>query len=617
MSGNYINVWPVAAGGNWGYVGTNTGPYEGGLYIDNGGIDDNYYGMHLDGDSYGYIDPDKLPNGMQPLNIMAYAAGGVAGDEVVVTFGDPKSKITLGKTYANIVFDNIRAVCGLFDELSDSGNPQFKQNCSFTSDYIFNSLHQTKTVTITTSEFVRPVGERFDFMITAEKYRDSTYNRVYYGYMASTDSAAGGSQRGDIDIDTLMGHKIKRLALMKVGSLAFGYVSVSIDAPFFDNYQITTMFNNNPLLLGDGKQDDIQDGGMQSFNSMMACRNDMMMPCSIYVVGQYTLTVKLSNGILGMSGANAEGNLSPLELEGYTINYFGYRYSNDNAWIQFKSSDDKAFSKIYFEMEGVSFCAEKVSESSFYIFDKKDEFKAILEAHKEADITFPMYVPKVFFTKQPQDQDVLDGGDYTISFDVERSDAIEWWFRASSSADWSLLDGENAQAITRTATSISEGNQYKARVSFDGSFAFSEIATVTLKKPDFVFVPKNLNLSAGLAYGYKISSAGTIVPTTNNWQPVGDVEFIDAYDNGRGDYYFRFRGVDLDKWNGFDSINLLAISANGDKFKITNAKYGNGYNIHEDEEQTRGWFTFIQSNEGNEIEVYISEFTTSKAACLT
>ncbi|MGX9458284.1 hypothetical protein ACWU37_16425 [Photobacterium damselae subsp. damselae] len=609
MTGNIIYTVPWVGGtGNIGYPSSNgSGPYEGGLYIDNGGIDDNYYGMHLDGDSYGYIDPDKLPNGMQPLNIMAYAAGGVAGDEVVVTFGDPKSKITLGKTYANIVFDNIRAVCGLFDELSDSGNPQFKQNCSFTSDYLFKSLHQTKTVTITTSEFVRPVGERFDFMITAEKYRDSTYNRVYYGYMASTDSAAGGSQRGDIDIDTLMGHKIKRLALMKVGSLDFGYVSVSIDTPFFDNYQITTMFNNNPLLLGDGKQGDIQDGGMQSFNSMMACRNDMMMPCSIYVVGQYTLSVELSNGILGMSGANAEGNLSPLELEGFTINYFCYRYSNDNAWIQFKDSDDKAFSKIYFEMEGVSFCAEKVSESSFYIFDKKDEFKAILEAHKDADITFPMYVPKVFFTKQPQDQDVLDGGDYTISFGVERSDAIEWWFRASSSADWSLLDGENAQAITRTATSISEGNQYKARVSFDGSYAYSEVATVTLKKSDFVFVPEQKDATS---FGYyKDKGIGTINPTTDNWKPTGDVLYIDTvYTDVTDSYWFHLKREGMGAWEWL-AINLTAKSSSGASITLTNVMYGSQLYSQRSvgAGQYKDWFDFIKANIGNEIEVYITE----------
>ncbi|WP_341495770.1 hypothetical protein WAX87_11200 [Photobacterium damselae subsp. damselae] len=609
MAGNIIYTVPWVGGtGNIGYPSSNgSGPYEGGLYIDNGGIDDNYYGMHLDGDSYGYIDPDKLPNGMQPLNIMAYAAGGVAGDEVVVTFSDPKSRITLGKTYANIVFDDNRAVCALFDELSDSGNPQFKQNCSFISDYLFKSLHQTKTVTITTNEFERPIGERFDFMITADRYYNSTHKRIYYGYIASDDNQSGGAQRGDIDIDEILGYKIKLLALMRSDDTY--YVMIHTDSALVSSNQITIMFNQNPMLIGSPSSSfaPIREEGNASFLSMQASRNGMMMPCSIYVVGQYTLSVELSNGILGMSGANTEGNLSPLELEGFTINYFGYRYSNDNAWIQFKDSDNKAFSKIYFEMEGVIFCAEKVSESSFYIFDKKNEFKAILEAHKEADITFPMYVPKVFFTKQPQDQDVLDGGDYTVSFGVERSDAIEWWFRASSSADWILLDGENAQTITRTATSISDGNQYKARVSFDGSFAFSEIATVTLKKPDFVFVPENLNLSAGLAYGFKISSVGTIVPTTNNWQPKGNVEFIDAYNNGRGDYYFRFRGVDLDKWNGFDSIDLIAISTNGDKFTITNAKYGNGYTAHEDQDQARGWFAFIQSNEGNEIEVYITE----------
>lgn len=617
MSGNYINVWPVAAGGNWGYVGTNTGPYEGGLYIDNGGIDDNYYGMHLDGDSYGYIDPANLPNGMQPLNIMAYAAGGVAGDEVVVTFGDPKSKITLGKTYTNIVFDDNRAVCALFDGLSANGNPQFKQNCSFISDYLFKSLHQTKAVTITTGEFERPIGERFDFYVTAQKYYNSTHKRSYYGYIASDDNQSEGVQRGDIDTDDILGYKIKLLALMK--SNGINYVMIHVDADLFSDNQITIMFNQNPMLVGSPSSSyaTIKEGGASSFSSMMACRNDMMMPCSIYVVGQYTLSVELSNGILGMSGANAEGNLSPLELEGFTINYFGYRYSNDLAWIQFKSSDAKVFSKIYLEMDGVRFCAEKASETSFYI-DKKDEFKAILEAHKDADITFPMYAPKVVFTEQPLNQEVYEGDDYTFSFDVKEYDAIKWWFRESSSASWVVLDDENSESITRTATAISDGYQYKAWVSFDGSYAYSDIGTVILKtgeKPDFVFVPKQKN-ETSFGY-YKDEGVGAINPTNDNWKPMGDVLFIDAlYTDPNDSYWFHLKRDGMGSWE-WDAINLKAKSSSGDSITLTNVMYSSQLYSQRSigTGQYKDWFNFIKANIGNEIEVYITESTSLKAVC--
>lgn len=613
MSGNYINVWPVAAGGNWGYVGTNTGPYEGGLYIDNGGIDDNYYGMHLDGDSYGYIDPDKLPNGMQPLNIMAYAAGGVAGDEVVVTFGDPKSKITLAKTYANIVFDDNRAVCALFDELSDSGNPQFKQNCSFISDYLFKSLHQTKTVTITTGEFERPIGERFDFMITAEKYRDSAYNRAYYGYMASSDSVSGGSQRGDIDIDTLMGYEIKRLALMQVGSIDIGYVSVSIDAPFFDNYQITTIFNNNPLLLGDGVQGYIQDGGMQSFNSMMACRNDMMMPCSIYVVGQYTLSVELSDGILGMSGANTNGNLSPLELEGYTINYFGYRYSNDNAWIQFKSSDAKVFSKIYLEMDGVMFCAEKVSETSFSIVDKKDEFKAILEAHKDADITFPMYVPKVTLTKQPQNQHTLEGNGFTFLIAAKEHDSVQWQQKRVMDSNWSDIVGANELEYKGdNATLDDDESQFRAVVTFDGTTIPSDVAVLSVRAVSFSFVPDVILSRIDPWYGYnRTNHKGSISPENNNWgvDRSGNTEQIRVIENDSR-WSFNILSSSRTKWSDYEAVDVQLITTSGDTVTLTSIPWSNTakvYTLEDSSSQLQEAFELVTTHLKENIGVIISE----------
>ncbi|UKA12867.1 hypothetical protein [Photobacterium damselae] len=579
--------------------------YRGSLYIDNGGINNNFYGMHLDGDNYGSIDPKSLFNGVTPLNIMAFVFGRNPSDDVVVTFGDPTGQITLGKTYASIIIDERYAICAPFNELSENGNPQFVQKNNHFSSMLLDELHQTKKAKISIGEYERPIGERFDFVITQDSYYDtSTTNRKYIiGYKSSKSA---------IEPATILGSEIKYLYIND--SIKYG-ADFKIYADSIQGKHSTIIYNNNPYLLGkEGVRfTDLNEESEYFVDSIRLCDDGMKVPCSVFIADEYILTVKLSSkGILGMSGANDEGNLSPLELEGFTINYFGYRYSNDLAWIQFKSSDAKVFSKIYLEMDGVRFCAEKVSEISFYI-DKKDEFKAILEAHKDADITFSMYAPRVVFTEQPHNQEVYEGDDYTFSFDVKEYDAIKWWVRSSSSASWITLDDENSESITRTASSISDGYQYKAWVSFDGSYAYSDIGTVILKtgeKPDFTITPDEIDTDY---YGVSVNYAsfgmiGEVNPKSDQWIPSGSITLIAA--RRQASSYNLFL-VGNERWNGYENITIKAVAESGEV--VVGVSYDGGFDRYE----ARGgsiqeWYDFIKANIGNEIEVHIKQALTSR-----
>ncbi|UKA27180.1 hypothetical protein IHC93_19855 [Photobacterium damselae subsp. damselae] len=601
MSGNYINVWPVAAGGNWGYVGTNTGPYEGEFYIDNGGVGNNYYGMHLDGDSYGYIKPPKLSNGMQPLNIMSYVYGRNPSDDVTVTFSDPKSAIVLGKTYASVIIDELFAICAPFNELSENGNPQFVQKNNHFSSMLLDELHQTKKAKISIGEYERPIGERFDFVITQDSYYDaSTTNRKYIiGYKSSKSA---------IEPATILGSEIKYLYIND--SIKYG-ADFKIYADSIQGKHSTIIYNNNPYLLGkEGVRfTDLNEESEYFVDSIRLCDDGMKVPCSVFVADEYILTVETNvDGVIGMTGGNmGSGKLLPVKLEGDIINNFGYRYSTDIAFIQFKTSDERLFTKIYLEMDGERFCAEK-STAYMFIIDKKEKFKAILEAHEGADITFPMYAPNVVFTEQPLDQEVSIGNDYTLSIGVKEYGDIKWWFRSSSSASWVVLNDEKGLSITRTATSMSDGNQYKAWVSFDGSYAFSNVSTVTLK-PNFIIKPGEIdNDYFGVSVDYSFyGTVGEITPESSQWIPSGSVQLIAARHRDDGYYVFL---IGNETWNGFNYITIKAVAEN-DEIEI-DVGYTGAFDRYEGKgDSFKEWFDFMKSNIGKEISIYITEFVSS------
>ncbi|HIF9521113.1 TPA: hypothetical protein ACX6S6_001486 [Photobacterium damselae] len=600
MSGNYINVWPVAAGGNWGYVGANTGPYEGEFYIDNGGLSNNYYGMHLDGDSYGYIKPPKLSNGMQPLNIMSYVYGQNPSDDVTVTFSDPKSAIVLDRTYASVIIDDLFAICAPFSELSENGNPQFVQKNNHFSSMLLDELHQTKKAKISIGEYERPIGERFDFVITQDSYYDhSTADRKYIiGYKSSKSA---------IEPTTILGSEIKYLYIHD--SIKYG-AEFKIYADSIQGKHSTIIYNNNPYLLGkEGVRfTELNEESEHFVDSIRLCHNGMKVPCSVFVADEYILTVESSsNGWIGFVYGASAGALTPRDINGYVINNFCYR--GDDAIISFNTTDDLPFTKIRFEMANESFVAEKSEISYIYKINKPDEFGAIMIAHEGADITFPMYAPKVVFTEQPHNQEVYEGDDYTFSFDVKEYDAIKWWVRSSSSASWVVLDGETSESITRTATAISDGYQYKAWVSFDGSYAFSDIATVNLIKPDFVIKPDEIDTDYyGVTYEYfSYGTIGEIAPKTDQWKPTGSLQLLAArIQNGSYQLYF----VGNDKWNDYEYVKIKAITTDSTieivlLYKELNHRYdGSGSSFKE-------WFDFIKSNIGNDISIYISEFVSS------
>ncbi|MGX9459458.1 hypothetical protein ACWU37_21240 (plasmid) [Photobacterium damselae subsp. damselae] len=584
--------------------------YRGSLYIDNGGINNNFYGMHLDGDNYGSIDPKSLFNGVTPLNIMAFVFGRNPSDDVVVTFGDPTGQITLGKTYASIIIDERYAICAPFNEFSENGNPQFTQKNNHFSSMLFDELHQSKSAKISIGEYERPIGERFDYSITVGRGTLNPY--LYVGY--SLSSSLIGLTFGSIDRTDLLGTSITSLALAKnrITEKFYTHLTVS-DYYAFEGKILTIQFNKNPFLKNPCDSSEIIDGDIFAEN-LVESHDGMIIPCTIYVADQYILTVETNvDGVIGMTGSNmSSGKLLPVKLEGDIINNFGYRYSTDTAFIQFKTSDNRPFTKIYFEMDNERFCAEK-STSYIFIIDKKEKFKAILEAHKDADITFPMYAPKVVFTEQPHNQEVYEGDDYTFSFDVKEYDAIKWWVRSSSSASWVVLDDENSESITRTASSISDGYQYKAWVSFDGSYAYSDIGTVILKageKPDFTITPDEIDTDY---YGVSVNYAsfgmiGEVNPKSDQWLPSGSITLIAA--RRQASSYNLFL-VGNERWNGYENITIKAVAESGEV--VVGVSYDGGFDRYE----ARGgsiqeWYDFIKANIGNEIEVHIKEALTSR-----